>query len=118
MQLTKFKVIALAILCLFAIVLVCGFVVLESTGRPTASFLIFATALLGPLVTASGLGYNQLKQSEKIDTIAKNVNGINTRLFDAATGGEPLSPDERVSIFGAIDELPKHSDGAAPRHGK
>ena len=78
----KFKLIAFAIVGVFAIGLVAGFIVLEANGRPTSTFIIFASSILGSLGIFGGLGYGQVKQSEKIDTVAKNVNGNSTRMLD------------------------------------
>jgi hypothetical protein len=71
----KFKLIAFAIVGVFAIGLIVGFVVLESTGRPTSSFIIFAGSILTSLGIFGGLGYGQVKQSEQLATIKTQTNG-------------------------------------------
>jgi hypothetical protein len=78
----KFKLIAFAIVGVFAIGLVAGFIVLEANGRPTSTFVIFAGGILSSLGIFGGLGYGQVKQSEKLETVAKNVNGNSTRMLD------------------------------------
>jgi hypothetical protein len=71
----KFKLIAFAIVAVFAVALAVGFVVLEATGRPTATFIVFGSGILGNLAIFGGLGYAQVKQSEKLDTIRTQTNG-------------------------------------------
>ena len=71
----KFKLIAFAIVGVFAIGLIAGFIVLEATGRPTATFIVFGSGILGNLAIFGGLGYAQVKQSEKLDTIKTQTNG-------------------------------------------
>ncbi|ROS57194.1 hypothetical protein [Frigoribacterium sp. PhB118] len=78
----KFKLIAFAIVGVFAIGLVAGFIVLEANGRPTSTFVIFAGGILSSLGIFGGLGYGQVKQSERLETVAKNVNGNSTRMLD------------------------------------
>lgn len=78
----KFKLIAFAIVGVFSIGLVAGFIVLEVSGRPTSTFIIFAASVLSSLGIFGGLGYGQAKQSEKLETVAKNVNGNSTRMLD------------------------------------
>ena len=78
----KFKLIAFAIVGVFSVGLVAGFIVLEVTGRPTSTFLIFGGSILSSLGVFGGLGYGQAKQSEKLETVAKNVNGNSTRMLD------------------------------------
>jgi len=115
----KFKTLALALVVLFGIVLILGFVVLEATARPTASYLIFASSVLTPLLTFAALGYQQQKTAEQVKAIGKSVNGNTTRLIDAATGGEPLSDSERAQILGDAARLPSHLDAdEAPRHAR
>jgi hypothetical protein len=95
----KFKLIAFGIVGVFAIGLIVGFVVLETTGRPTSSFIIFASSILGSLGIFGGLGYGQVKQAEKIDTVAKNVNGNTTRMLDTIEA-------QQQQISGLLAALP------------
>jgi hypothetical protein len=126
----KFKLIAFAIVGVFAIGLIAGFVVLETTGRPTSSFIIFAGSILTSLGIFGGLGYGQVKQSEKIDTIGKNVNGNSTRMLDTIETQQqqiaallaalpakvqspvdttpPMSEDTVLRLRQDADRLPKH----------
>ncbi|MET4053580.1 hypothetical protein ABID81_002958 [Frigoribacterium sp. PvP054] len=127
----KFKLIAFAIVGGFAMLMVGGFLVLEATQRPTSTYVIFATSILGNLAVFGGLGYKQAKQSETLDVVAKNVNGNNTRMLDTIDKQAEqindlltLLPGEltqSVDVTPAIDEktmtrlraeadkLPKHS---------
>ena len=126
----KFKLIAFGIVGVFAIGLIIGFVVLETTGRPTSSFIIFASSILGSLGIFGGLGYGQVKQAEKIDTVAKNVNGNATRMLDTIETQQqqiagllaalpatvpapidmtpPMSEDTILRLRQDADRLPKH----------
>jgi uncharacterized membrane protein len=112
----KFSVIILSVVVVFLIALVAGFVYLEGAGRPTSTFVIFATGLVGPILAVLPVVYKQQETARKIDTIGRNVNGNTTRLFDAATGGEPLQDDERARILGDLRQLPSHPDQQPPRH--
>jgi hypothetical protein len=76
----KFKTIAFVIVAAFAVILVGGFIVLEVTGRPTSTFLLFGTTVLGNLAVFGGLGYAQTKQGEKLDRIQGQTNGTLSRL--------------------------------------
>lgn len=76
----KFKTIAFVIVSAFAVILVGGFIVLEVTGRPTSTFLLFGTTVLGNLAVFGGLGYAQTKQGEKLDRIQGQTNGTLSKL--------------------------------------
>lgn len=76
----KFKTIAFVIVAAFAVILVSGFIVLEVTGRPTSTFLLFGTTVLGNLAVFGGLGYAQSKQGEKLDRIQGQTNGTLSKL--------------------------------------
>lgn len=112
----KFSVLILVTVVLFLCVLVAGFVYLESAGRPTSSFVVFTGGIVGPILAVLPVVYKQNETAKKIDTIGKNVNGNTTRLFDAATGGEPLQDDERARILGDLRQLPSHEGQQPPRH--
>jgi hypothetical protein len=76
----KFKIIAFVIVAAFAVLLVSGFLLLETTGRPTSTFLLFGSTILGNLAVFGGLGYAQSKQGEKLDTIRTQTNGTLSKL--------------------------------------
>ena len=76
----KFKTIAFVIVAAFAALLVGGFLLLETTGRPTSTFLLFGTTVLGNLAVFGGLGYAQTKQGEKLETIRSQTNGNLSKL--------------------------------------
>lgn len=76
----KFKLIAFGIVAVFAVVLVGGFLYLEAAGRPTSTFLLFGSTILGNLAIFGGLGYAQSKQGEQLKTIKTQTNGTLSKL--------------------------------------
>lgn len=76
----KFKLIAFSIVTVFAVVLVGGFLYLEAAGRPTSTFLLFGSTILGNLAIFGGLGYAQSKQGEQLKTIKTQTNGTLSKL--------------------------------------
>ena len=76
----KFKLIAFAIVTVFAVVLVGGFLYLEAAGRPTSTFLLFGSTILGNVAIFGGLGYAQSKQGEQLKTINTQTNGTLSKL--------------------------------------
>lgn len=112
----KFKVLALVVVVVFMIALVGGFVFLEGTGRPTSSFLIFASSLLAPLLASGVIGYNQQKQGEQIETIKTNTNGTlsaerekNAKLTALLLDQHGIAVDETGTPTGAIDFDGRHA---------
>lgn len=112
----KFTVMLAAVAAVILVVVIAGFVYLESLGRPTSTFVIFAATIVGPILAVVPVAFQQRQQSKQLDTIGKNVNGNTTRLLDAASGGEPLQDDERARILGDLRQLPSHADQQPPRH--
>lgn len=76
----KFKLIAFGIVAVFAVVLIGGFLYLEAAGRPTSTFLLFGSTILGNLAIFGGLGYAQSKQGEQLKTIKSQTNGTLSKL--------------------------------------
>lgn len=114
----KFTVMLAVVAAVILVVVIVGFVYLESLGRPTSTFVIFAGSIVGPILAVLPVILQQRQQSKEIATIGKNVNGNTTRLLDAATGGEPLQDDERARILGDLRRLPSHEDATPPRHAR
>lgn len=59
----KFKLIAFAIVTVFAVILIGSFLYLEATGGPTWTFLLFGSTILGNLAIFGALGYAQSKRA-------------------------------------------------------
>jgi hypothetical protein len=97
----KFKIIAFVIVAAFAVLLVSGFLLLETTGRPTSTFLLFGSTILGNLAVFGGLGYAQSKQGEKLDTIRTQTNGTLSKLRE---DNERLNRElrERIADSGSL----------------
>jgi hypothetical protein len=112
----KFKLIAFGIVAVFAVALIAGFIVLEVTGRPSSTFIIFGASILSSLGVFGGLGYAQVKQTEKLDTIGKNVNGNSSKLIaaveqlQAQLGTTVLTDEELDALKKDADKLPKHPE--------
>jgi hypothetical protein len=100
----KFKLIAFAIVSIFAVVLVGGFLYLEGAGRLTSTFLLFGTTILGNLAIFGGLGYAQLKQGEKLDQIKTQTNGTLSALRE-----------DNARLNAALLDVHKPEDGPAHR---
>lgn len=113
--LTKFQVVAFAIVAVFATVLVVGFLYLEGAGRPTSTFLIFGTQILGSLAIFGGLGYGQAKQAQTIETIKTNTNGTlsaerekNAKLTALLLDQHGIVVDTDGTPLGAQSGTPQH----------
>lgn len=52
----------------------------ETTGRPTPTFKLSGSTILGDLATFGDLGYAQSKQGEKLDTIKTQTSGTLSKL--------------------------------------
>jgi hypothetical protein len=109
--------------------------VLIAIGRDTQQVTTFALIVIPIVITAAGLGSLQVTQAQKLDNVAKNVNGNTTRLLDelerlraneaarlAAEGApvpadnvdtsgiDPMTEDTLLRIKSQRDTLPKHGD--------
>lgn len=105
-----------------------GIFVLIALGRDVEQVTTFALIVIPVVITAAGLGGLQVQQAQKLDTIAKNVNGNMTKLVNyttaqkLATGSTPIvngygnelaendvSEETLQRIKTDVDQLPKHS---------
>jgi hypothetical protein len=121
---TKLHVLIFAIAAALVALGIAGFVVLDVTGRPTSSYFLMLTTVLGSIGTLVPVGYAASKAaarqaqtdeqvqtvSRKLDAVGTLVNGNTTRLLDHVVKNGGLTDAEYDRIKASIRAVPPLSD--------